>query len=100
MTMFSRQARWAAAAIVAAGAVGISGAFALSSASASVRAPRPAARRPHGVLPGGKLFTTDATANTIDSISGPLKPGTAYTAVTPCKRQQCPGHLPGTGVPG
>ena len=49
------------------------------------------------VLPGGELFATDATANTIDSISGPLKPGTAYAAVTPCNANSAPATCPAPG---
>jgi hypothetical protein len=32
----------------------------------------------------GALYTTDSTANTLDIITGAFRPGTVYTAVTPC----------------
>ena len=42
----------------------------------------------------GSLYTTDSGANTVDTISGPLKPGTAYTAVAPCNANSAPTVCP------
>jgi hypothetical protein len=41
-------------------------------------------------LPGGVFFTTDASADTVDVISGPVKVGTMLTAVTPCNANSAP----------
>jgi hypothetical protein len=49
--------------------------------------------------PGGELFTTDATANTVDAVSGPLTAGTAYAAVTPCNANSAPATCPAPGFP-
>jgi hypothetical protein len=40
--------------------------------------------------PGGVFFTTDASADTVDAISGPVKAGTMLTAVTPCNANSAP----------
>src|SRR5580704_16850236 len=45
----------------------------------------------------GTLYTTDSTANTVDAITGPFTPGTAYTAVTPCNANNAPSTCPGPG---
>ncbi len=45
----------------------------------------------------GTLYTTDSTANTVDAITGPFTPGTAYTAVTPCNANSAPSTCPGPG---
>jgi hypothetical protein len=45
----------------------------------------------------GTLYTTDSTANTVDSITGSFTPGTAYTAVTPCNANSAPTTCPGPG---
>jgi hypothetical protein len=47
----------------------------------------------------GALFTTDAKANTVDIILGTFRPGTAYTAVTPCNANSAPATCPGPGFP-
>ena len=38
----------------------------------------------------GTLYTTDSSADTVDAITGPFTPGTAYTAVTPCNANSAP----------
>jgi hypothetical protein len=47
----------------------------------------------------GVLYTTDASADTLDVVSGPLHVGTAYTAVTPCNANSAPATCPGPGFP-
>jgi hypothetical protein len=42
----------------------------------------------------GTLYTTDSSADTVDSITGPFKPGTAYTAVAPCNANSAPAVCP------
>jgi len=42
----------------------------------------------------GTLYATDSSADTVDAITGPLKPGTAYTAVTPCNANSAPTTCP------
>jgi hypothetical protein len=45
----------------------------------------------------GALYTTDSTADTVDIITGSFKPGTVYTAVTPCNANAAPATCPGGG---
>jgi hypothetical protein len=45
----------------------------------------------------GSLYTTDSSATTIDVITGPFTPGTAYTSVTPCNANSAPSTCPGPG---
>ena len=45
----------------------------------------------------GTLYTTDSSADTVDAITGPFTPGTAYTAVTPCNANSAPTVCPATG---
>jgi hypothetical protein len=45
----------------------------------------------------GTLYTTDSTSNTVDAITGPFTPGTAYTAVTPCNANSAPTTCPAAG---
>ena len=45
----------------------------------------------------GTMYTTDSTADTVDAITGPFVPGTAYTAVTPCNANSAPAVCPATG---
>ena len=45
----------------------------------------------------GALYTTDSTADTLDIIAGYIKPGTVYTAVTPCNANAAPATCPGGG---
>jgi hypothetical protein len=47
----------------------------------------------------GALFTTDSQANTVDIIKGIFRPGTVYTAVTPCNANSAPATCPGPGFP-
>jgi hypothetical protein len=47
----------------------------------------------------GSLYTTDSTSNTVDVITGPFTPGTAYTAVTPCNASSAPTNCPAPGYP-
>ena len=47
----------------------------------------------------GTLYTTDSSANTVDAITGPFKPGTVYTAVTPCNANSAPSTCPAPGYP-
>ena len=42
----------------------------------------------------GTLYATDSSADTVDAITGPFKPGTAYTAVTPCNANSAPATCP------
>ena len=47
----------------------------------------------------GTLYTTDSSADTVNAITGPFTPGTAYTAVTPCNANSAPTICPATGYP-
>jgi hypothetical protein len=47
----------------------------------------------------GTLYTTDATSNTVDAITGTFTPGTLYTAVTPCNANSAPSTCPAPGNP-
>lgn len=47
----------------------------------------------------GTIYTTDATADTVDAITGPFTPGTVYTAVTPCNANSAPSTCPAPGYP-
>jgi hypothetical protein len=47
----------------------------------------------------GTLYTTDSGADTVDAITGPFKPGTAYTAVTPCNASSAPAICPAPSAP-
>jgi len=42
----------------------------------------------------GSLYVTDSSADTVDVITGAFKPGTAYTAVTPCNANAAPTVCP------
>jgi hypothetical protein len=42
----------------------------------------------------GSLYTTDSGADTVDAITGSFKPGTAYTAVSPCNANSAPTVCP------
>jgi len=42
----------------------------------------------------GTLYATDASANTVDAITGTFKPGTMYTAVAPCNANSAPAVCP------
>jgi hypothetical protein len=47
----------------------------------------------------GTLYTSDSSADTVNAITGPFTPGTAYTAVTPCNANSAPSTCPGPGYP-
>jgi hypothetical protein len=47
----------------------------------------------------GSLYTTDSTADSVDAITGSFRPGTAYTAVTPCNANSAPSTCPAPGYP-
>ena len=47
----------------------------------------------------GTLYTTDATSNTVDAVTGTFTPGTLYTAVTPCNANSAPSTCPAPGYP-
>ena len=47
----------------------------------------------------GTLYTTDSSADTVDAITGPFKPGTAYAAVAPCNANSAPATCPAPGYP-
>jgi len=49
--------------------------------------------------PFGALYTTDATADTVDTVSGRFAVGTMYSAVTPCDENSAPATCPGPGFP-
>ena len=42
----------------------------------------------------GTLYATDSSADAVDAITGPFKPGTAYTAVAPCNANNAPTTCP------
>jgi hypothetical protein len=42
----------------------------------------------------GTLYVTDSSANTVDALTGTFKPGTMYTAVTPCNANSAPAVCP------
>ena len=78
----------------------IFGQFTWWSRSLSVlRLPAPVDDTAWVVPPHGVLFATDATADTVDSVSGPLTAGTAYAAVTPCDARRAPAACPAPGFP-
>lgn len=47
----------------------------------------------------GRLFATDNGAGTLDVITGPFRPGSVFTAVTPCDANGAPSTCPGPGYP-
>jgi hypothetical protein len=49
--------------------------------------------------PFGALYTTDATADTVDTVSGGFRVGAMYSAVTPCDQNDAPATCPGPGFP-
>jgi hypothetical protein len=48
---------------------------------------------------GGRLFGTDASANSVDVITGPFRSGAVFVAVTPCDAGNAPATCPGPGFP-
>jgi hypothetical protein len=49
--------------------------------------------------PGGRLFASDATSDTIDAVSGRFPAGAELVAVTPCDAANAPATCPGPGFP-
>ena len=49
--------------------------------------------------PYGAIYTTDATADTVDTVSGSFVLGTMYSVVTPCDQGNAPATCPGPGFP-
>jgi hypothetical protein len=49
--------------------------------------------------PHGAIYTTDATADTVDTVSGHFKLGAMYSAVTPCDQNDAPATCPAPGFP-
>jgi hypothetical protein len=47
----------------------------------------------------GALYTTDATADTVDRASGRFAVGTMYSAVSPCDENSAPATCPAPGFP-
>ena len=47
----------------------------------------------------GTLYVSDSSANTVDAVTGPFQPGTAYAAVTPCNANNAPTNCPAPGFP-
>jgi len=47
----------------------------------------------------GSLYITDSSANAVDVMTGPFKPGTAYTSVTPCNANNAPAVCPASSAP-
>jgi hypothetical protein len=47
----------------------------------------------------GALYVTDATADTVDTVSGVFTLGTMYSSVTPCDQNDAPATCPGPGFP-
>jgi Flp pilus assembly protein TadG len=43
---------------------------------------------------GGTLYITDSSADSVDAITGPFKPGTVYTAISPCNANSAPVSCP------
>lgn len=53
-----------------------------------------AARRAWVTHRDGRLYATDNGGDTIDSVTGAFRPGTAFTAVTPCNANSAPSTCP------
>ena len=47
----------------------------------------------------GALYITDASADTVDQVTGWFPIGTAYSSVTPCDQNNAPATCPGPGFP-
>jgi hypothetical protein len=47
----------------------------------------------------GALYVTDATDDTVDTVSGGFAVGTMYSSVTPCDQNDAPATCPGPGFP-
>jgi hypothetical protein len=42
----------------------------------------------------GRLYATDNGGDTVDVVTGPFRPGTAFAAVTPCDSSSAPATCP------
>jgi hypothetical protein len=49
--------------------------------------------------PYGAIYTTDATADTVDTVTGWFRVGTSYSSVTPCDENSAPATCPAPGYP-
>lgn len=49
--------------------------------------------------PHGAIFTTDATADTVDEVTGWFRVGASYSSVTPCDENSAPATCPAPGYP-
>jgi hypothetical protein len=47
----------------------------------------------------GKLYVANTGGGTIDVVTGPLRPGTVFVAVTPCDADNAPATCPAKGFP-
>jgi hypothetical protein len=45
----------------------------------------------------GAIYTTDATADTVDTVTGRFTVGTSYSSVTPCDENSAPATCPAPG---
>jgi hypothetical protein len=49
--------------------------------------------------PYGAIYVTDATADTVDTVTGWFPVGTSYSSVTPCDENSAPATCPAPGYP-
>jgi hypothetical protein len=47
----------------------------------------------------GTLYVTDSSADAVDAVTGPFKPGTLFTSVTPCNANSAPAVCPASSAP-
>jgi hypothetical protein len=64
-----------------------------------LKIPKPVDDSAWATSASGTLWVTDSSANTVDAVTGPFTPGTAYTAVTPCNANSAPNVCPAPGYP-
>ncbi len=64
-----------------------------------LKIPQPVDDTAFATSASGSLYTTDSSADTLDVITGPIKPGTAYTAITPCNATAAPAVCPASSAP-
>ena len=64
-----------------------------------LKIPQPVDDTAFATSASGSLYTTDSSADTVDVITGPIKPGTAYTAITPCNANAAPAVCPASSAP-
>ena len=48
----------------------------------------------------GVLYVTDPSANSVDEVSGPFRPGDVVVSATPCSDNNAPSSCPGTNASG